>query len=539
MKACPPRLATPTPPLRYAELHFAPLGSGLSRHWQPWPEIYLDLPWRLDAGGRAPLLLAAADARRWPVRVGDWRLHWMDPRGRLGVRDLPGDCELTGDLEGRVVAELPLDEPGVWEFWVDGRARRLDGGGEIRFRNQLAKGFPEEPLRVRVDAEPLPRVEGLVRGDPHAHSSGTRDMIEFGPPPELLRRAAAALDLDWFALTDHSYDLDDAAESFWRGDPALPRWRAQQDWIAASRTAPGAFVLSGEECSVGAPEGGVLHLVLLEPPRFFPGGADSGERGWPGRSEWSLGALLDELDGVRCLPMAAHTGETPSRGERLALRRRAWSGESLRRIPAHQPLSGGLGPEWARGRALWVEARARGLRPALLAGGDSHGHFSLNRSLSTPLWSVETRRRGLFGRHVTATRLPPADASALLAGEPDAARSAELAERLLATLRGGDALAGDGPLVGFLAADGWRFGGSVASYDGLRLAWRAAAGAGVPRRLRLWGGDASGETLLGAWIPEGSEGERGLPAAVEGCRWLRAELLQEDGFATTGALERD
>lgn len=537
MKACPPCLATPPAAPRYAELHYAPLGPRLSRLWQPWPEIYLDLPWRLRAGDRAPLLLTAADAHRWPVRVGEWRLHWVDPAGRIGSRELPGELELDAALAGHVIAEIPVEEPGPWEFWVDGLARRA-GGGEVRFRNQLARGFPEEPLRVRVDEGPLPRLAGLVRGDPHAHSSGTRDMIEFGPPPELLRRAAAAVELDWFALTDHAYDLDDAVDSHWRNDPALPRWQAQRAWIAASRAAPGALVLSGEECSVGAPEGGVLHVVLLEPPRFFHGSADGGERGLPGASEWSLAALLDALRGDACLPLASHTGERPSRGERLALRRRAWSVDSLVGLPAQQPLSGGLGAEWRRGLALWCASRAAGRRPSLLAGSDSHGHFSLNRSLSTPLWSVQCSRRGLFGRYASSLTLPAADAAALVAGGLPDAEGLRLRTALLDRLRGGDVLAGDGPLTGFRRADESRFGGSVESWQGWRLFWECAPGAGELRGLRLFGGDAAGESLLGEWCPDAPSGELPLPAAADRCHWLRTELRQADGFASSGGLAR-
>jgi hypothetical protein len=539
MKACPPQLGQPLPAPHYAELHFAPQGRRLSRLWQPWPEIYLDLPWRVEAGDRAPLLLVAADAARWPVDLLGWRVSWLDPRGRLGTLELPGGQQLSGQVDGVVIGELPVDEPGSWEVWIDGVARRRGGGAEIHFRNQLARGFAEEPLRLRVDPGPLPGAPGRLRGDPHVHSTGTRDMIEFGPPPELLRRAAQALGLGWFALTDHSYDLDDASDSCWRSDPALPRWREQQAWITASREGTGAFVLPGEECSVGAPGGGVLHLLLLAPPRFVEGAADSGERLLPGRSRWPLAELLADLRDSGCLPVAAHTGERPSRGERLLLRRRAWTAPALAALPAQQAISGGLGASWERGRALWIQSLRTGARPALLAGSDSHGHFSLARSLRVPGWSVETRRRGLFGRYTSAPLLPPEAAAALPAGGLSLAEAGRLQEILLAALASGDVLCGDGPLVGFRGAAGdWRCGGPCDSFSGWRLAWEAATGAGALRELRLFGGDAGGERLLGTWTPDAAAGERGLPASAGGCDWLRAELLQADGWGSTGAFWR-
>lgn len=521
----------------YAELHYAPLGRHMSRVWQPWPELYLDIPWRVRSGRPLPLLLAWTDAHRFPVRLLGLDLILCSPGGNLSRRHVELDLELDGPVGGRVVAELELEEPGTWDLWVDGRVERRPGpwgatGQQLTFRNHLAPGLPEEPLRVRVDAQALPRWPGLVQGDPHVHSSGTRDMVEFGPPPELLQAAAQALELDWFALTDHSYDLDDAVDSWSRPDPALPAWHAQQEWIRSANLRPGPYVLAGEECSVGGRGGGVLHVLLLNPPRFFPGSADGGERGWPRASEWQLGPLMEELAGTGALAISAHTAEGPGRLERVLLRRRAWSLRDMRLLPAHQILSGGLGEDFRQGRRAWVDLMREGRFPGVLAGGDSHGNFSLGRHLRTPLLRVGWSRERLFGEFRSCVLLPPGLLHPPASTQPD-----DRASRLLAPLESGGTLLSNGPLLSFVDARDERWlGGRVAGEGPLRLEAHLCGACGGSGLVRLWAGNSGGERLVWEERIEGSDWSRPLPDPWSTAQWLRAELEQGRGFAMTNAL---
>lgn len=520
---------------RYPELHYAPLGRRLSRLWQPWPELFLDLPWRAEAGAAVPLLAAWADAHRFPVRLLRLDLLLVSPRGRVERQTRELDLVLDGQVGGAVLERLVLEEPGLWQVWADVELERRPGttgvaGQRLRCRNQLAPGLPEEPLTCRVDAEPPPRLPGLVACDLHVHSSATRDMVEFGPPPDLLREAARTLGLDVFALTDHSYDLDDAVDDWNRHDPDLPVWWAQQEWIRAANATPGPFVLDGEECSVGAAAGGILHLLLLHPPHFVPGSADGGEGGRPRRPEWRLPALLEALQGSACLPAAAHSAEVPGRGERLLLRRRAWSREDLRLVPAHQALSGGRGPDGETVLAGWVDCLAAGGRPALLAGSDCHGAFSLDRRVRRPLVRLDQDQGRRFGDGTSQVLLPP---GALAVPAPCGDR----AGLLLDELRAGRVLTGNGPLLAFAdARDTPILGGGVDPERTLRLrAWLPAA-SGKRGRVRLLAGSGTGERVLMDQELDGPYGEWPLGDPWSGARWLRAELRMPGGWACTGAL---
>jgi hypothetical protein len=521
---------------RYPELHYAPLGRRLSRLWQPWPELFLDLPWRVDAGRPLPLLAVWADARRFPVRLLRLELTLVSPRGQVERRAADLDLRLDGQVGGAVLERLVLEGAGLWQVWADVELERLPGGvgvagQRLRFRNQLAPGLPEDPLTCRVDAAPPPRLPGLVACDIHVHSSATRDMVEFGPPPDLLREAAAVLGVDAFALTDHSYDLDDAPDDWSRNDPSLPVWHAQQEWIRAANATPGPFVLDGEECSVGGDAGGVLHLLLLHPPQFVAGSADGGEGVWPRRPEWRLSGLLEALEGSGCLPVAAHSAEVPGRSERWLLRRRAWSADELRRVPALQALSGGRGPWRDDALAGWVDCLRAGGRPTLLAGSDSHGAFSLDRRVRRPLWRLEQDAGRRFGDGVSHVLLP---APAL---SPPAGGADPRAALLLDEMRAGRVMTGNGPLLAFVdAAERVALGGPVAGGGALRLrAWLPEA-CGPAGTLRVLAGSTDGERERLVVEIQGPSREIVLKDPWSRASWLRAELRMPGGWACTGAL---
>lgn len=514
---------------RYAELHYAPFGKALSRIWQDWPEVYVDIPWRVTTGQPLPLLLVWADADRFPVRLCRFSLQLVSPSGQLHRMELERDAlQPTGDLGGVVLDHIRLDEVGEWQVWLDFTAEC--GTRSTNCRNHLAAAFKGEwPLQVRVDREPLPRFDGLHAGDPHVHSSGTRDMIEFGPPPELLREAARALELDWFALTDHSYDLDDAVDDFRLGDSALPRWTAQQDWIRKCRDRAGPLVLPGEELSLDGQAGGVLHLLLLGSDRFFHGSADGGESWRRRRSEWNLPALLEEIRSTSILPASAHTREMPGKGERWLLKRRSWDSRDMVLLGTHQVLSGRPGAEFRSGLACCLDLLRSGHPVSMLAGNDSHGHFSLGRSIRWPALSVIQGRDQLFGRYRSMVLLPEADDSIV-----SAARSDRKQGDLLKRLASGNVLLSNGPLVHFEDASGLRsFGGAWAGSGRLEIVAEVPAHI-VSATLRVFADNGTSEDLLLEHELTGHIVRFSLDMPARG--WLRAELEAGDDFAMTNPL---
>ncbi len=494
--------------LRYAELHYAPFGKGLSRLWQPWPEVYLDLPHRVTIGQPLPLLAAWADADRFPCELDSFSCQLVSPSGRILHKALNeiGLLHLSERQGGAVLTHLELDEAGDWQIWIDAQAK--GPSGTRRFRNQLAMAFKGEwPLIVRVDSERLPRMEGLMAGDPHVHSSGTFDMIEFGPHPDLLLAAARALELDWFALTDHSYDLDDAIDDVRKQDPGLPRWRAQQDWVRARNPQTDPLVIPGEELSIEGLDGGILHLLLLAPDQFYFGSADGGESAFRRRSEWQLPALLERLRDTKCLPVSAHTREEPGLGERLVLKRRRWEAADMRLLQCQQLLSAAANQDFREGLAISLNLMRKGIGQSWLAGNDSHGHFSIGRSIRWPGRSVSQGRGQLFGRF----------RSMVLASRYEGG----LQQAVLDECAAGRLLLSTGPLLCFEDQAGQRsFGGKWQGAGELELQVRLTAH--QPKGfLRVFREDRGQEKLI-LEQPVSRDATFKLDMPTRG--WLRAEL---------------
>jgi hypothetical protein len=500
----------------YAELHYAPAGPAFSRLWQDWPEIYADTPWLVFPGDELPLLLTWRDAHRFPCRVHSLRLRWVDPAGATGSCALDFEAELHQELDGAVIGRFRPGGPGSWDLWIEGIAEQ--GGRRMAFVNQLARPFAELPLRITAAPGPDPGLPGLAWGDLQAHGSATRDTVEFGPPPELLYEAARTLGLGWFCITDHSYDLDrsNSPDAPPGPDPAQPRWHDLKRRAAALNAQAGPTVLVGEELSCRGLEGGILHLLLLEPERLLAGSPDGGQ-GLPfRRPEHDLLSALAAL-GPRGLAVASHPGEGPGRLEHLLLRRRDWSPAELRQLGHWQALNGTEGPSLRKGLRRAVSLWAEGRPGVLLAGNDSHGHFALARELTLPLWAARSHREHLFGRHRSGLLLPGGVT-------PDG---------VLGELRAGRVLLGNGPLLCFTDSRGEPVFQPEAGPR--ELLARAGGRLGAIRVLDLLAGGPSGERILERHRPDQDSWQKPLPEPPAG-GWLRARLVCDQGFALTQPL---
>jgi hypothetical protein len=521
--------------LHYAELHDAPLGfSCLS---EAWPEIYIDLPWRVQQAAPLPLLMTVADAHLYPVSLQNLSIKTLSPSGEIKTWPLNLEpISLQKRIEGFHLTDLHLEERGEWLIWVDAEAHKK-GQAPRCFRNQLAKAFPEIPLRTRVEEDALPQLPGLVQGDPHVHGSATQDRIEFGPPPQLLRRAASTLGLDFFALTDHSYDLNRGLDDS-KIDTSLPRFRAQQEWIQSTRKRAGPFVIAGEECSIEGLHGGILHALILNPKRFYAGNSDGGESFIAPKAQWKLRDLVEELKGSPSLCISAHTAETPGVGERLLLRRRAWTLEEMRLLELHQVLSGSVDDAFRLGLQHIESLILQGQSPAMIAGNDSHGHFSLGRSVRLPWLLVGWGRKQLFGRYRTQCVLDESEKRLLLSGKASDDEQNDLCARLFEQMRSGRCALSDGPLLYFEGRNSkLHLGGACATWPPKKTLVHLPKACGAAH-YELFG-ESHGKTICfhSAPLPTG-ESEQTIPTAAAQSTWLRAELQAEDGFASTGYLLR-
>lgn len=141
-----------------------------------------------------------------------------------------------------------LDSQELAARAADGRLQRMKGIGGRTFEvisQALAGAVPDYLGNLRErGAAPLAdggALLGKLRGDLHSHS----DWSDGGSPVELMVAAAAALDRDYLALTDHSPNLKVA------NGLSAERLGDQLDLVARiNKARPGVRVLTGIEVDI-------------------------------------------------------------------------------------------------------------------------------------------------------------------------------------------------------------------------------------------------------------------------------------------------
>ena len=393
-------------PLAYAEIHYTLRGFSLV--FRKRPEILVDAPWRIEAGHPVPVMILVRDADRYPVHLDEILL-------KINCRDRPVQTRLIS-LGFNVrenwwykILELDTDSfpAGLLTISAQMAVTYLKSGKKHRFRtDNLRNGF-QRPLTVRLAADPLPRFENWHHGDLHYHSAYTADQVEYGAPLEPAARMAAALGLEFMAVTDHSYDLDDRFDNYLERDPDLPKWKKMQQELKRIQKKSCVVLFAGEEVSCGNHRGENVHLLLINNRNYFPGSGDSNERWFQNRPEMSIIDILNRMD-PDTLAFAAHPGIPFAPLQRILLRRGTWNQRDFRhpRLLGMQIYNGCEGRSFMRGRRQWIQQLLTGSRPVLIAGNDAHGNFNRNRKLGQPFLYIKEGPEHTFGRGRTVVYLP-------------------------------------------------------------------------------------------------------------------------------------
>ncbi|HNW59530.1 MAG TPA: CehA/McbA family metallohydrolase [bacterium] len=390
----------------YVETHFR-IARLPSRYFARRAEILFDLPHRLAPGRTLPLFLLIKDADRYPVELV--QIQVAIKRGD----EILGDE--TIDLNGELVRQA------LWWRTFQLQLPQVDGALRVepvlvchqagrlrRIRVDDYATLSHAPLKVWRDADDLPGSCHWCFGDLHYHSHLTSDQVEFGAPPQAAAAAATAMGLEFFAVTDHSYDLDDLWEEYLRADPKLGKWRWLQEFVRSWNEDGGQpVILAGEELSAGNSRGRNVHFLLLDEPEFYPGWGDSAEKWLHIRPQWRIKAVLERLTGAS-LAFAAHAESRPPRLQRLFLGRDHWRDADY----AHARLNGVQ--MWnslhdrslKRGLAVWKRLLLSGRRPVLIGGNDAHGDFGRWRQIALPHLTLQEKEEHLFGQVRTGVARP-------------------------------------------------------------------------------------------------------------------------------------
>lgn len=392
--------------LTYAETHFS-FRLIPSRLRRDEPEVVVDVPHRLNPGENLPLLVLVKDAHLHPVKLLDVEVELETAAHE--VRALSGAfeaCRVEFPWWHTVISvPRPAGVTGPCLLRV---ALFLEVHGEHRsYVSDNYRLSSHAPLRCYFAEEPLPAPKGWYFGDLHFHSSYTSDQVEFGAPLAASVQMAKALGLRFFAVTDHSYDLDDSPEDPLRNDHTLPKWhqlRAEVRELNALQS--DVVIIPGEELSCGNRYRRNVHLLVLDNPEFLPGAGDSAERWLRTAPELLVSQALERLH-PEALAFAAHPEDPTPPLQWLLIRRGRWTRADYGhpRLNGMQLLNGHAERAASRTLRRWVELLLAGKRLSIVAGNDGHGNFARFRQIGLPFLSMREHCAQIFGVARTGVQL--------------------------------------------------------------------------------------------------------------------------------------
>ncbi|NUM80351.1 CehA/McbA family metallohydrolase [bacterium] len=465
--------------LLYPETHYVFRCLPFSRYKKKEPEILVDAPYRLDPGRDLPLLVMIKDAHRYPVEL---KRLFVKLSGHASERTFEFSFnEIIKIPQWHKVVTIPVDDA------FRGHVMRADceityaiGGALKKAYNDNFEGLSHSALTVFCADEKLPEIKGWMTGDVHYHSSYTDDQVEFGAPLDAAAAMADAVGLSFFAATDHSYDLDDRTDNFLENDPALPKWRAQQEEIHAwNARRQRCVIIPGEEVSCANMAGRNVHALVLGHPQFLPGSGDSAEKWFHTDAELSVADLARRAP--EALVIAAHPQDRASWLEKFFIRRGRWTDDDARTAGVHglQILNGLDNEAFADGLRQWVRLLLKGERRFICAGNDAHGNFNRYRQVRIPMFRLEERdRHQQFGFARTAVFLGSEECTC---------------SNILKALREGRSQITTGPLIDWhvTGEETSALAGGTARGRFLKIHLKARSNpeAGSIQSLKLWSGE--------------------------------------------------
>jgi len=392
-------------PVLYAEIHyrFKYFFSYLKKRE---PEIIADLPHRLEAGRDLPVLLIIKDADRYPISISGISLL----NGTQEIFSNEPDVEVSDPYKDYIFI-IPRDRftPGLNQISVK-ISYRIGNKNRICV-NDNHRGTSHKPFPVYIADDHLPRIGHCYFGEPHCHTNYTSDQVEFGASLAANKEMSKALGLDFFAATDHSYDLDDHPDNYLKNDPDLRKWKFFLEEVKdLNAQNDGFLIIPGEEVTVSNARGNNIHFLVYNHHKFIRGSGDGAEKWFRWRSEHTLTEVLGMIDpGTPAI--AAHPFEIPPLLQRIFINRGSWSDADCkaRQLQGLQLLNGGRDDTIPTMIQKWTRLLLQGHRLYGLAGNDAHGNFARFRQINFPFFTMREHYYHLFGKWRTGIYLPAGD----------------------------------------------------------------------------------------------------------------------------------
>lgn len=442
------------PLLLYAEIHYS-FKWIYSRFKKNEPEIIADVPFRIEPEKKLPILIYCKDAHRFPISI-ESVLVTIFKDEKIIYREL---FELNKDIAQKSwwqIVEIESSNLKLGEIEVEVEIEIIRNKKKFSYINDNYRISSHAPFRVYIPKLPLPGQGSVIWGDLHYHSSYTEDQVEFGAPLEATIKIAHAFGLKFFAVTDHSYDLDDLPENYLINDPDLQKWNMLQKEVAELNKKYSEFkIIPGEEVSSGNSKGKNVHFLVLNNKKFFAGKGDGAEKWLRNKPDLTTTKILADLE-KNALAFSAHPEVEPPLLQKLLIRRGKWEESDYQneRLDGMQVWNGRDDIYFKKGISRWKKLILEGKRLTIVAGNDAHGNFNRFRQIGFPFWTFREKfievfgyaRTGIIRKNVTS---------------------------LVEALRMGACIISNGPFLNFTVTseggDEWKIGEEIEDIENVNL----------------------------------------------------------------------
>ena len=401
------RLYQPAP---YAETHYVVRTIPFSRYRRHCPEIIADIPRRVEPGFDLPILLVVKDAHRFPATIHSITIQWQE--SGLPPVEFTIEQKVDSPFWSRLFT-IPTDKLPHKLLTLDILIRVTRKGREFFIHNDNYIGTSHAPLSVNISEHPFPKLSGWFVGDLHVHTRYTDDQVEFGAPILDTAQIAQAQGLDFFAATDHSYNLDDTWDNYLKNDAHLCKYKSYTEEIDSwNREHSHTFqIIPGIEVSVGNQKHRNVHLLVLGSGEFISGKGDSAETWFRTHPDLTIPQVIERLSDHR-IALAAHPEMPFPIAERWFLGRGIWVNHDFgnKSLVGLQVVRGTGQVPFQSGVNLWVKLLLQGLKLSITAGSDSHGDFNRCIKVHIPMIRLKESQHPVFGEALTLIRLVESNA---------------------------------------------------------------------------------------------------------------------------------
>ena len=378
----------------YAEIHSSlpPIPNTLNNKI---PEIIADIPIRINKDEKIPVLVLIKDAHMYPVELEQIEAvifqneikiksdilfsEYQEISEKLWYRIFYIESDLKGNMDIDIIFSLKNEK------------------GQFKITNDSYKFSKKERLNVFVSSDSLPDSDRIIYGDIHYHSFYTEDVIEFGAPINAASAMAKSMGLSFFAVTDHSYDLDDSIENPGENDTGLSKWKNFLD-ECREENKKGIAVIPGIEVSAGNSKNKNVHFLVLNPQKFHHGSGDSSDIRLKTSPDNWIREIVKNSDKDE-LYIAAHPFCKVPFLEKLFLRRGQWDTDDLidEKIIGLQIFDGIFDKYLKESLKKWIYLLLNGHRKFIYAGNDAHGNFNRHIQIKVPFISLKQSSDRVFG----------------------------------------------------------------------------------------------------------------------------------------------